>query len=154
MATTPGQLALQLSVARWKKFPNDSIEKELNEAHEWIKEAALMNRFLPDPVFKAGFGWQAVHPIEIKAAKIKLVQQYADFMAAHINPLVLPAGMATAAVAAAATRTAGIASTASTASATSTQGAHVPDSDATLRFFAAGSGLDESDLAALKTKEN
>ena len=145
--TDPKQLAMKLSVARWKKFPNDPIEKELNDAHEWIKEASLMNKFLPDPVFKAGFGWQAVHPIEIKAAAITTVQQYADFVEAHIQPLVLPA-----AAAATVATTAVLATTSATTAATTTGSTadHVPDSDTTLRFFAAGSGLDESELAKLK----
>lgn len=142
MATDPAQLALSLAVARWKKFPTDPIKAELNEAHEWIKESQLMNTFLPNRVHQAGFGWQNVQAVELKDAAIATVQDYANFVEAHIKPLVLSTGATSA-------TTSGT-SGSLMATAAEVPSSPVPDKDETLRLFASGAGLDDAAIARLK----
>ncbi len=84
MAIDPKQLAMQVAINRWKRFPNDPIAKQLDEADECVQEASLMNKFLPPFMAKKGFAWQFITPQEIFRAKIQLVRNYAGLVFTHM----------------------------------------------------------------------
>ncbi|HKR66365.1 MAG TPA: hypothetical protein VJZ00_21740 [Thermoanaerobaculia bacterium] len=133
MATDPKVIAMRLAVARWKKMPDDPIAQELDEPHEWVREAGLMNKFLPNRLLKEGISWQTAHPAELRAAGIQKVRQYAGFLFSHMKPLVLSQAQSI-----------GDSSDADLMSA----GGRLDDFDSAM-FFASALGLDETDIKAL-----
>ena len=78
-------IAMRAAVSRWKKFPDDSIQSDLDQPGEWVTEASLMNKFLPPPMAKLGFGWMVVMPNEFSVG-IKLVRGYAGLIYKHMVP--------------------------------------------------------------------
>ena len=79
-------VAMHLAVARWKRFPDDSIAASLDEPAEWVQEASIMNQYLPAYTNSAGYSFISVHPQEFQVG-ITLVRNYAGLIYRHMVAL-------------------------------------------------------------------
>ncbi|HEV7243106.1 MAG TPA: hypothetical protein VGQ36_28015 [Thermoanaerobaculia bacterium] len=80
------KVAMQAAVSRWKRFPDDPIEKQLDEADECVQEASLMNKFLPPFMAQRQFAWKFIVAQDIFRAGIKTVRMYAGLVYLHMSP--------------------------------------------------------------------
>ena len=80
------RIAMQAAVSRWKRFPDDSIAKQLDEADECVQEASLMNKFLPPFLAQRNFAWKFIVAQDIFRAGIKTVRNYAGLVLLHMSP--------------------------------------------------------------------
>lgn len=80
------RIAMQAAVSRWKRFPDDSIAKQLDEADECVQEAALMNKFLPPFLAQRSFAWKFIIAQDIFRAGVKTVRNYAGLVLLHMSP--------------------------------------------------------------------
>jgi hypothetical protein len=79
------RIAMQAAVSRWKRFPDDPIEKQLDEADECVQEASLMNKFLPPFMAQRQFAWKFIVAQDIFRAGIKTVRMYAGLVYLHMS---------------------------------------------------------------------
>ena len=79
-------IAMRTAIARWRKYPDDSIAASLDGPAEWVQEASLMNQYLPPWMQKAGYSFLAVQPVEFQVG-IKLVRNYAGLVYRHMVAL-------------------------------------------------------------------
>ncbi len=82
-------IAMGLAVTRWRKLPDDSVADKLDDAQEWVQEAALMNHFLPVHLGPRGYSFIVVTPNEFSVG-IKNVRQYAGLIYKHMVPITVP----------------------------------------------------------------
>jgi len=80
------RVAMQAAVSRWKRFPDDPIGKQLDEADECVQEASLMNKFLPPFMAQRQFAWKFIIAQDIFRAGIKTVRMYAGLVYLHMSP--------------------------------------------------------------------